>query len=148
MTAVHGLESAWAQCSWPSFTAGSALQAWRLRALHFHLVQLVGLHGGGPCPHLALARARAIPELLQSRAFRLTQTDIDDASCTAGGTITESQDTASPKDIVLNPLVVMLSMPVFTMMQIVGVSPSGPISATPACAQLALLSVTDNAVPV
>ena len=100
------------------------LQAWRMRALHFHLVQLVGLHGGGPLPSLALARARPIPKHLESRAMRLTKVDpaAGNGAC-ATADLGPIED-VPPHEIVLSPLVVLMSAPVLGNMQLVGTVPA------------------------
>jgi len=91
-----------------------------MRALHFHLVQLVGLHGGGPSPSLALARARSIPRHLESRAMRLTK--VSDAPVPAAPAATDAGPSAevAPDEIVLSPMVALMSAPVCVLMQLLG----------------------------
>lgn len=94
------------------------VQAWRMRALHFHLVQLVGLHGGGPAPSLAVARARSIPRHLVSRAMRLTKVSEAPAATAA------TDAGYAPDEIVLSPMVALMSAPVCVIMQLLGAAPT------------------------
>lgn len=101
------------------------VQAWRMRALHFHLVQLVGLHGGGPDPSLAMARARPIPRHLVSRAMQLTKASRAPAAPADAGAGAD----VAPDEVVLSPMVALMSAPVCVLMQLLGAAPTCDVGA-------------------